>query len=417
MRTFFLALICLFTAAATAEAQKPAPTPPPAQGSARESTPELRRKTFQKAWEIVRDRFYDPDFNGVDWNRVRERYSPLADAVKSDAELYQLLNRMLAELKVSHMGVITPEAIRGSNETPVTTGLGLRNVEGRVTILRVMPGSSAERAALRPGFVVTQIDGADVKDLDDAINRLGGAPATKVRITYLDGRDERRERVLERAPPDAGELDRTKFGGISFYALFDARRLEGGVGYIRFSEFIPALNKKIREAVASMNDAPGIVIDLRGNGGGDDEVAINLAGLLFDRQTRLMITRTRKGDSTYYRARPAKNPYRGTVVILVDQGSGSASEQLTAGLQEIGRAYVVGKTTGGDDMDADLVKLPTGAYLIYAAGQPLTPKGVVVEGRGVIPDLEVNLTRAGLLRGEDAQLDAALEYIRRKAAK
>jgi C-terminal processing protease CtpA/Prc len=72
--------------------------------------------------------------------------------------------------------------------------------------------------------------------------------------------------------------------------------------------------------------------------------------------------------------------------------------------------------TEGDDMDADLVKLPTGAYLIYAAGQPRTPKGVVVEGRGVIPDLEVNLTRAGLLRGEDAQLDAALQYIRRKAA-
>jgi C-terminal processing protease CtpA/Prc len=69
--------------------------------------------------------------------------------------------------------------------------------------------------------------------------------------------------------------------------------------------------------------------------------------------------------------------------------------------------------TEGDDMDADLVKLPTGAYLIYAAGQPRTPKGVVV-GRGVIPDLEVNLTRAGLLRGEDAQLDAALQYIQTK---
>lgn len=410
MRTFFLAAVFIFTAAATAtEAQQPSP--------ARESTPELRRKTFQMAWETVRDKFYDPNFNGVDWNKVHERYSPLVDAAKTDAELYGLLNRMLAELKVSHMGVITPEGIRGSNDAPVTTGLGLKSVEARVTILRVVPGSSAERAGLRPGFVVTQIDGADVKDLDDAINKLDGTPATKVRITYLDGRDERRESVLERAPLDAGKLDQTKFGGISFYALFDARRLEGGVGYIRFSEFIPALNKKIREAVDSMNDAPGIVFDLRGNGGGDDEVAINLAGLLFDRQTQLMITRTRKGDDPYYRARPAKKPYRGTVVVLVDQGSGSASEQLTAGLQEIGRAYVVGKTTGGDDMDADLVKLPTGAYLIYAYGLPRTPKGVVVEGRGVIPDLEVNLTRAGLLRGEDAQLDAALAYIKRKAAK
>jgi carboxyl-terminal processing protease len=89
---------------------------------------------------------------------------------------------------------------------------------------------------------------------------------------------------------------------------------------------------------------------------------------------------------------------------------------LTAGLQESGRAYVIGNTTAGDDMDADLEELPTGAYLLYAAGEPRTPKGVVVEGRGVIPDLEVNLTRAGLLRGEDAQLNAAVNYINSRSA-
>jgi carboxyl-terminal processing protease len=63
-------------------------------------------------------------------------------------------------------------------------------------------------------------------------------------------------------------------------------------------------------------------------------------------------------------------------------------------------------------MDADLVELPTGAYLIYAAGEPRTPKGVVVEGRGVVPDIEVGLTRAGLLAGRDAQLEAAIERIK-----
>jgi C-terminal processing protease CtpA/Prc len=101
----------------------------------------------------------------------------------------------------------------------------------------------------------------------------------------------------------------------------------------------------------------------------------------------------------------------------VDGQSGSASEQLTAGLQEAGRAYVVGTRTAGDDMDAEMEELPTGDYLLYAAGLPHTPRGSVVEGRGVKPDLEVNLTRAGLLRGEDAQLEAALRYIRTKTSK
>ena len=163
-----------------------------------------------------------------------------------------------------------------------------------------------------------------------------------------------------------------------------------------------------------MRDAPGLIIDLRGNGGGDDSVAIKLANHLFDRPTQLMITRTRKGESKYYRARPTEHPYLGPVAILIDEGSASASEQLTAGLQELGRAYVIGKKTKGEDMDADAVKLPTGAYFVYAAGEPRTPKGVVIEGRGVIPELEVSLTRAELLKGNDAQLSAAIQYIKEK---
>jgi carboxyl-terminal processing protease len=418
MRAFFLAALCLLTAAAATPArQQPAPTPPPAPVAARESTPELRRKTFEKAWETVRDKFYDPNFNGVDWNKVRERYSPLVDAVKTDAELYELLNKMLAELKVSHMGVVTPAALEQMTAPPVTTGLGLRNVESRIVVTRILPGSAAEREGVRPGFVVNAIDGVEVKDLEDAQAKLHGAPNTKARVAFLGGRDEPRETTLERVPLQPGEVEHNSMGKLSLYALFESRRLAGRVGYVRFSTFIPALNRKIAEAIDSMRDAPGVVIDLRGNGGGDDSVAVNLAGLLFDKPTQLMITRTRKGDANYYRARPAKNPYRGTVVLLVDGASGSASEQLAAGLQESGRAYVIGNVTEGDDMDADLEELPTGAYLIYAFGLPRTPKGVVVEGRGVIPDLEVNLTRAGLLRGADAQLDAALDYIRRKAAK
>ena len=408
MKKLSAAILCLAFAHGAVAAQVA-----PKRSDAAAGAPALRQKTFEKAWEIVRDEFYDPNFNGVDWNKTRERYAPLVAAVKTDAELYELLNKMLAELKVSHMGVVTPDALKAMTAPPVTTGLGLRSVEGRVVVTRLLPGSSAERAGVRPGFVVEKIDGAAVKDLDDALGKLHGAPNTKVVVTFLGERDEPREVSLERTPLGREEVARTNFGGgLSMYALFDARRLEGGVGYIRFTTFIPALDRKIREAVASMLDAPGLVIDLRGNGGGDDEVAIRLANQLFDRPTQLMVTRRRKGDDLYYRARPVKRPYLGPVVVLVDGASGSASEQLTAGLQEAGRAYVVGAVTAGDDMDAELEELPTGAYLIYAAGLPHTPKGVVVEGRGVKPDLEVNLTRAGLLQGVDAQLDAALRYIK-----
>jgi C-terminal peptidase prc len=369
--TIFLAAACAHVAAQTLSqtSEKAGNAAPPARAR--------RLKTFEKTWEIVRDKFYDPNFNGVDWNGVRARYAPRVASVKTDAELYELLNAMLSELKVSHMGVVTPDALKGMTGPPATTGLGIRNVEGQVVVTRVLPGSSAERERVRPGYAVSKVDGAEVKDLDDALSKLHGAPNTKVSVTLLGEGDEPREVTLERVPLRPGEVERSKLTrDVSLYALFEARRLENRIGYIRFTSFINALDTKIREALASMQDAPGIILDLRGNGGGDDSVAINLAGQLFQKPTQLMVTRTRKGDTFYYRARPSKRPYLGPVVILVDGVSGSASEQLAAGLQESGRAYVIGNTTAGDDMDAELEELPTGAYLIYAAGEPRTPKGV-----------------------------------------
>jgi carboxyl-terminal processing protease len=381
-----------------------------------ESSPQIRQKTFEKVWETVNEKYFDPKFNGIDWRAVRERYAPQVAKAKTDAEFYVLLNRMLGELKVSHMEIWSPETLAKLKTVATTTGLGLREIEKQVVITRLLENSSAAKAGLQTGFVVTKINGEAIKTLDDAKRKLSGAPNTTLRLSYLDKNDKPHEAVLERhglTDADKGEIG----GGISFYALFESKILTDGIGYIRFSSFVDTLNPKIEAAINSMRDAPGIIIDLRGNGGGDDDVAIKMAGMLFDKETQLMITKTRKGNNLYYKAKPTKNSYLGKVVILVDEFSGSASEQFAAGMQEIQRAVVIGKTTAGEDMDADLEKLPTGAFLIYASGQPQTPKGIVIEGRGVIPNIEANLTRKELLAGRDAQLEAAIDYIKNNASK
>ncbi len=371
----------------------------------------LRRKTFEKVWRTINDKFFDSNFNGVDWKKVRQRFAPRAERVKTDAELYALLNEMLGELKVSHMGILTPDTLSKLKSPPTTTGLSVREIGNQVVVARIIENSSAAQAGIKRGFVVRKIDAEPVKTVEDALRKLAGAPSSNVRLSYLDEKDVPREAVLQRRFLD--NIERSKIvGASSFYALFESKKLTDDIGYIRFSSFIAALNPKIETAIVSMKNAPGIIIDLRGNGGGDDDVAIRLAGFLFDKETQLMITKKRRGDDLYYKAKPQKNPYTGKIVILVDELSGSASEQFAAGMQEVGRATVIGKKTEGDDMDADLVELPTGAYLIYAAGEPRTPKGVVVEGRGVVPDIEVGLTRAGLLAGRDAQLEAAIERIK-----
>jgi carboxyl-terminal processing protease len=419
MRKFFHALLLVTALLFTVAAREAAPQPTGLQArtnntTARESSPAVRRKTFAVVWETVKKQHYDAKYGGVDWDGVRARYEPMLASVETDAQLHKLLNRMLAELRISHFAVVPAEAIEARREPPGFFGLRLNKLGEQLVVAQVAQGSPAERAGLRPGFVLASIDGADAAEVEDPSDALAGAPGSTLELAYLDAQDARREVKLERAPwPGAFDI----LEGFPLASEFEARRLEGGVGYVRFTQFIPSLNPKIRGAVAGMAGAPGIIIDLRGNSGGDDSVGIKLAGMFFDRPTQLMITRRRTGDDMYYKARPRKKPYLGPLVILLDEGSGSSSEQFAAGMQESGRAFVVGKRSAGDDLDASFKKLPTGAVMLYAYGEPRTPKGVVIEGRGVEPDIDVDLTRAGLLQGHDAQLEAALKYVREHATK
>jgi C-terminal processing protease CtpA/Prc len=194
--------------------------------------------------------------------------------------------------------------------------------------------------------------------------------------------------------------------------LVESRRLTNGIGYVHFTNFISPLNQRLRETMASMRDAPGVIIDLRGNSGGETETGLALAGMLVSKETLLAIQRTRKGDDYSYKAKPHKNAYRGPVVILLDEESRSESEQMTAGLQAAGRVAVIGRRSRGEDMDATFQQLPMDSIgLLYPIGHPRTPQGAAIEGRGVIPDIEVHLTRQELLKGRDSQLEAAITYL------
>ncbi len=376
-----------------------------------ESNPQLRQKTFEKVWKTVNEKYFDPNFGGVDWRAAHDRYAPQVAQVRSDAEFYVLMEKMLGEFKVSHLEILAPNTIARLREPGATTGLVFREIENQIVIARLSENSSAAKANLKTGFVATKINGEALKNLADAKRKLYGQPNTTLRLSYLDEQNTEWEIELERKP--LNDADRQDLGdGLRLYTQFESRRLDGNIGYLHFTNFLAILNPRIQTAIESFKDASGIIIDLRGNGGGDDSVALKIANMLFDKETQLMITKTRKGDDFYYKAKPAKNPYSGRVAIIVDETSGSASEQIAAGLQEAKRAFIVGKTTKGADLDATSVELPIKALFLYPYGQPRTPKGVVIEGRGVIPDREVNLTRKNLLIGQDAQLEAAIDYIK-----
>lgn len=419
------ALLCASATAQTPPLQQPAVSGAPAEQA------DKRQATFDVVWRIVKDKHFDPTFGGVDWDKIRAIYAPRAAAVKSDAELYRLLQQMIGELHQSHFNIIPPEALTQTDSKEPEEGgigVGLQILDDQAVITRVEPGSKGAMAGLSPGFVIKEVDGASLETvmarlskrkeppgmirlrmLSSVMNHINGKPATTVRIGYLDGKNMPHQSVIERERLK-GEMS-PAFGNFPpQYMEFESKRLQSGIGYVRFNIFVVPMMEKIRAAIRSMSDAPGIIIDLRGNPGGLGSMANGLAGLLETKQTSLGVMTMRAGKINFA-VYPQQGAYKGKVVILIDGGSASTSEVFAAGMQELGRASVVGERSMGAALPSHLEKLPTGALFQYAIADFKTPKGTLIEGRGVVPDKEVKLTRARLLAGHDAQLDAAIEQI------
>jgi carboxyl-terminal processing protease len=196
--------------------------------------------------------------------------------------------------------------------------------------------------------------------------------------------------------------------------------LPSGYGYLNLSAFDAKLGGEIRTAMAKIRSAPGIMIDLRGNGGGSQAIAAGLMGAMVEGKIQAGKTLTRTGkpitafmglldlSKPEFVLTGQRDPYRGKVVVLIDDGSASASELTAATLQGLGRAKVVGETSCGCLLGyLGLTNVPGGGAMAYSELDFEPPGGGRIEGKGVVPDVPVQLTRANLVAGKDAVLDAA----------
>jgi carboxyl-terminal processing protease len=475
-RQFSILLILLLTfqpsafGRQTAQGEKPhAPSTQPVapaaqtqeQRAADEEARRRRREAFQIVWQTVKDNHFDPTFGGTDWDAVRAEFAPLVERAASDRELHALLQRMLNRLGQSHFNIITPESIPAAEDEDdagdglapaekkkhrpgnllmtdhLTYGVGidLRVIAGAAVVTRVEPASPAARAGLRPGFVLRSVDGRLVPGIirmleaaavyepsalhqipeEILVGFVNGEPGTSVRISYLDGLNRVRRAVLPREHL-AGEMSPVFQAMPSQFFEFESRRLRGGVGYIRFNLFVAPVLDKFCAALRGMRDAPGIVLDLRGNRGGLLGLVYGLGGLLETRDASFGTMLTRAG-SYRLEVNPQKNPYRGQLAVLIDSTTQSAGEIFAGGLEESGRAVVVGERSAGATLPSSAKELPTGAILQYAFADFVTAYGRHIEGHGVTPDVAVKLTRRSLLAGHDAQLDAALDAIAARPAR
>jgi carboxyl-terminal processing protease len=376
-------------------------------------------KTFDLVWRAVKDNYVDPTFGGVNWDKVREEYMQRVFKVKSEKELHDLLRQMLGEIDQSRFEILGPEEV-SRNSTRVGIGIDLQFIGGSPVIAWVEPESVAARAGIRPGFVLKQINQITVEQVFERFAKIkestfkknlrvtyalteeiSGKPATPVRIVYLNESDQSRESSLER-----GQINNSSQPG------FQSKLLDKGIGYIRFNSFDTGTPKLVGDAIKSMDNPPGIIIDLRGNNGGLIAATINIARQLVSEKTLLgrLEERASKRD---FDLNPGPLSYKKQIAILIDGGTAQAAEMLTAGLQESGRAVVVGERSAGDVIVSSIYPMPDAYLLKYESAIFKTPKGMRITEQGVTPDIEVKRSRGDLLKGTDPQLDAAIKHIRK----
>jgi len=445
-------------AAPAGAVQPPAFTAPPvASPAAREDQrTRERREIAEAAWKTVRDKHYDPKLGGVDWDAMLKKYEPRALGAPDDATFYRTLNDMLGELGQSHMMITGPgagddqpeqehEQLQGAAADTTgpqdvgDPGLLVRVIDGRPTVTAVRAGSSADKHGIKAGFVVTAIGGRpltavaasrrSLRPVEErfavrraALRRLEGPIGTKVTLGYLDNADRPGQVILDRDPPP-GPLRQVGYLPPLHPEL---RAYEvNGVGVLAFNIFLldPLLGdiKKAMDRFQTQQ-VKGLILDLRGNPGGLAAMAIPVAAELVTTPislgSMLMRDNTRTDTVATFsqtfavQPAPGRRPYGGPLLILTDEGTASASEILAAGLQEAGRARVVGDASLGAVLPSVVEALPHGAVMQVVVADFKTPKGILLEGRGVQPDQRVLETRTAFASGHDPVLDAAVDALR-----
>ena len=284
--------------------------------------------------------------------------------------------------------------------------------------------SPAKSAGVLPGYVLTAVGdwtpGGLITDLAKmhgrqgalryaVLRRTAGPVGSKVVVSFLDGKDQKQTKPLIRAKQSG---DFTRFGHLPPWRMsMESRKLANGkVGYLRFSIFMMPLMPKIRTAIDSFWRCEGIIIDLRNNPGGFGMMAIPIASIFLRDACSLGTSRMR--DSTLrYTILGNEDPYTGKLIFLTDRGTASTSEILAGGMQELGRAKVVGQRSAGAVLPSLFIKLPNGAQLQYPVGDFKTPKGKELEGEGVPPDVQVEPTRKDILKHGDPVIAIAVKMI------
>jgi carboxyl-terminal processing protease len=403
----------------------PAPTAP--SGS---KDRQLNLDSFEKVWTTIRDKHWEKNPGGLDWQAIHQEYRPRIEKAANIEEVRALLKDMLGRLHETHFGILPATVYAAVEDFDAigegSSGIDLRVLDGQAVVTGVDPGSPAEQAGVKPGWAILSAKGVNLQAAAQALAadpsipeivftrvlsaRISGSIGAKLPVEFLDGAGARRDITLALT---ASRGEPSTFGNLPETRVWFESRKIGGAGYVRFNYFLdlPRVMEGFGNAIKACQDCPGLIVDLRGNPGGLGAMAMGMAGYLVDRPGLRLGTMYTRDAQLNFAVNPRFPAFAGPVAILLDACSASTSEIFAGGLKDLGRARVFGTRSAAAALPSVIERLPNGDGFQYAVGNYISEGGKPLEGEGVQPDVEVKLTRAGLLEGRDSVLEAALQWI------
>lgn len=368
------------------------------------------QKLLSEVWRIVDRAYVDSTFNHQNWWFVRQ--SALRQPLATSDETYAAIQKMLASLDDPFTRLLKPDQYRSLQTSTAgeLTGVGLQIIQdkesGELRVIAPIEGSPADLAGIQPSDRITKIDGypTALMTLDEAAQRMRGPVGSQVVLTIAREGSEATEIEVNR--------DRITLNPV--YAELRSSEANLPVGYIRLSQFNANATAEVAHAIAHLEDqgATAYVLDLRNNPGGLLQAGIEIARLWLDEGV-VVYTVNRHGIQDSFSAN-GHALTQAPLVVLVNQGTASASEILAGALQDNDRAKLVGERTFGKGLIQSLFSLSDGSGLAVTIAKYETPDHHDIHRQGIVPDVVVSLdaiSREQPATEGDRQYQAAVDYL------
>jgi carboxyl-terminal processing protease len=394
----------------------PGLTLPTASGGSISDSP---KEVIDQVWQIVYRDYLDSsgDYDEKSWRQLRSKL--LKKSFAGNAESYEAIRGMLASLNDPYTRFLDPKQFKemridtSGELMGVGIQLSLDTKTKELVVVSPIEGTPASRAGVLSKDVIVSIDGDSTKGMstEDAVKLIRGPEGSDVVLGLRRG-DQVLDVPLTRA--------RIEINAVTY--RLNKTQDQRKIGYIRLKQFNANAAKEMRQAAKSLEEqgAEGYVLDLRGNPGGLLEASIDIARQWLN-EGIIVSTRTREGIRDVRRATGSAITDK-PLVVLIDQGSASASEILSGSLQDNSRAELVGQKTFGKGLVQAVRGLSDGSGLTVTIAKYLTPKGTDIHKNGIEPDVTSvmteeqlkNFTLEKLGSNQDSQYIDAQELLLKK---